>query len=207
MSGFRSGAVSASLAGTRTSPSVFIDLLSAGSKDWPPFFGMPAAAFEFREVGQPRRLNVPGWRIVHAHVAQWWRFADRRQGKINGREIPPRRMEPGSAAEAIASGTGRWPSSPASCRPQSSHAAPPRPTPCRACRCATSGRRPTPARHRCDARSRQARAVAGGRVLQHLVIAVRVAEREDRPASDETVDADRDLPERPTGKPIARRGN
>ena|ERR1041385_1411463 len=54
---------------------------------------------------------------------------------------------------------------------------------------------------------RQARAVAGGRVLQHLMIAVRVAEREDRPASNETVDADRDLPERPTGKPIARRGN
>ena len=50
----------------------------------------------------------------------------------------------------LTSGTGRSPSSPASCPRPSSPSASPRPGPCRGVRSRTAGRTPTPARRRCD---------------------------------------------------------
>ena len=56
---------------------------------------------------------------------------------------------------------------------------------------AIPGRRPIRARIGVVDEPAEARAGAGRRPLQHLQVAVGVAEGEDRPAADEAVDADR----------------
>ena len=65
--------------------------------------------------------------------------------------------------------------------------------PWRAGRCASCGRRRIRARRRCGGRSGRTagRVAAGGRPLEHLEVAVGVAEGDDRAAADELLDADR----------------
>ena len=62
--------------------------------------------------------------------------------------------------------------------------------PCRACRSWIAGRRRIRARRRCGERCRQSARRRPPRPLQHLQVAVGIAEGEDRPAPDEAIDAD-----------------
>ena len=95
-------------------------------------------------------------------------------------------------ADIVTSAADKSSSSRASCPRRSSRAGGLRRAPCRAGRWATCGRRPIRARRRCDGRSaRSARPCPPSVHSQHLQIAVGIAERHDRPAADELLDADR----------------